>query len=38
MRASLDGLIESLGQDPSLPTDLAARQDEYLGSPINGFH
>jgi len=28
--ASLDTLIGALGPDPSVPTDLAARHDEYL--------
>ncbi|MBS1241617.1 MAG: hypothetical protein H6R40_1044, partial [Gemmatimonadetes bacterium] len=28
--ASLDILIGALGDDPSLPTDLAARHDDYL--------
>jgi len=30
--ASLDALIGALGSDPAVPTDLAARHDEYLYS------
>jgi hypothetical protein len=35
--ASFEALIGALGDDPSLPEDLAARHDEYLyGEPDDG--